>query len=139
MTARAPQQGAPPAEPVSWLRIAVPAYGPTVLVSIGQGAILPLVALSARDLGASVGLAAFVVALVGLGQLVGDLPAGALAARIGEQRALVLSLITGRNSPVVNSSIVELMVLRRSSRDALSLNCSSPRRASRSGREDEWR
>jgi MFS family permease len=69
--------------------IAVPAYGPTLLVSIGQGAILPLVALSARDLGAGVGLAAFFVGLIGLSQLLGDLPAGALAARIGEQRALV--------------------------------------------------
>lgn len=75
--------------PVRWRSIVVPAYGPTVLVSIGQGAILPLVALSARDLGAGIGTAAFVVALIGIGQLVGDLPAGALAARIGEQKALV--------------------------------------------------
>ncbi|HEV2927472.1 MAG TPA: MFS transporter, partial [Propionibacteriaceae bacterium] len=67
----------------------MPAYGPTLLVSIGQGAILPLVALSARDLGAGVALAAFFVGLIGLIQLLGDLPAGALAARIGEQRALV--------------------------------------------------
>jgi len=67
----------------------VPAYGPTLLVSIGHGAIVPLIALSARDLGASVGIAAFMVALTGIGQLIGDLPAGALAARIGEQRALV--------------------------------------------------
>ncbi len=74
---------------VGWRQIAVPAYGPTILVSVGQGATLPLVALSARDLGASVGVAAFVVALIGIGQLLGDLPAGALAARIGEQRALV--------------------------------------------------
>ena len=72
-----------------WRDLAVPAYGPTLLVSIGHGAVLPLIALSARDLGASVGLAAFMVALAGIGQLIGDLPAGALAARIGEQRALV--------------------------------------------------
>ena len=48
-----------------WRDLAVPAYGPTLLVSVGQGRSLPLVALSARDLGASVGLAAFVVALIG--------------------------------------------------------------------------
>jgi MFS family permease len=72
-----------------WRQIAVTAYGPTLLVSIGQGAILPLVALSARALGASVATAAFFVALIGIGQLVGDLPAGALAARIGEKRALI--------------------------------------------------
>src|SRR4051794_1775428 len=77
------------AETVRWRSLAVPAYGPTILVSVGQGAMLPLVALSARDLGASLGVAAFVVALIGIGQLLGDLPAGALAARIGEQKALV--------------------------------------------------
>lgn len=78
---------------MNWRRIALPAYGPTLLVSVGQGAVLPLIALSARELGASVGAAAFVVALVGVGQLVGDLPAGALAARIGEQRALVAACV----------------------------------------------
>lgn len=78
-----------PTPTVRWRTIAVPAYGPTILVSVGQGATLPLVALSARDLGASVGVAAFVVALIGIGQLLGDLPAGALTARIGEQKALV--------------------------------------------------
>jgi MFS family permease len=92
---------APPSDPaasqapatVRWRDIAIPAYGPTGLVSIGQGAILPLVALSARGLGGSVSLAAFIVALTGIGQLIGDLPAGALAARIGEQRALAAACL----------------------------------------------
>ena len=82
-----------PAETFSWRQVAVPVYGPTLLVSIGAGAILPLVALSARDLGASIGVAALVVAMLGIGQLVGDLPAGALAARIGERRALILACL----------------------------------------------
>ena len=69
--------------------LAITAYGPTLLVSVGQGAILPLVALSARELGATVGQAALIVALIGVGQLIGDLPAGALAARIGERPALI--------------------------------------------------
>jgi MFS family permease len=86
-----PSRGELPPETVPWRSIALPAYGPTVLVSIGQGAILPLIALSARSLGASVTVAALVVALTGIGQLIGDLPAGALAARVGEQRALVLA------------------------------------------------
>jgi MFS family permease len=70
--------------------IAVPAYGPAFLGAIGTGAITPVVALTARGLGGSVGVAALVVALLGVGQLVGDLPAGALAARIGEKRTLLL-------------------------------------------------
>jgi MFS family permease len=79
----------PSPELVRLRSIAVSVYGPTLLVAVGQGAILPLVALSARALGASVGTAALIVALIGLGQLIGDLPAGALAARIGERRALI--------------------------------------------------
>jgi MFS family permease len=69
--------------------IAVPAYLPAVLYGMGQGAVAPAIALSARDLGASLGLAGLVVAVLGVGQVCGDVPAGALAARVGEQRALL--------------------------------------------------
>lgn len=74
---------------IGWRRLAVAAYAPTTIVGIGHGAVLPLVVLSARDLGAGVGTAALIGGLLGVGQLVGDLPAGALAARFGEKRALV--------------------------------------------------
>jgi MFS family permease len=48
-----------------------------------------VVALSARDLGAAVATAGLVVAAAGLGQVVGDIPAGALTTRIGERRAML--------------------------------------------------
>ncbi|MEJ7832180.1 MAG: MFS transporter [Nocardioides sp.] len=70
--------------------VALTAYGPTVVSSIGHGAVLPVLALRARDLGADVSTAAFVVALLGLGMLVASLPAGAVVARIGERRTLFL-------------------------------------------------
>ncbi|KUG51525.1 MFS transporter [Serinicoccus chungangensis] len=71
--------------------VALPAFAPTVVNAVGLGAITPVLALLARDLGASVGEAAFVVALLGVGSLLGALPAGALVARIGERRAMVLA------------------------------------------------
>ncbi|MDX6277344.1 MAG: hypothetical protein QOJ72_1472 [Nocardioidaceae bacterium] len=71
--------------------IAIPAYGPVFFSAIGTGAIIPVIALTARDFGASVGTAALMVALLGLGQLIGDVPAGAIAARFGEKRALLLA------------------------------------------------
>ena len=80
-----------PAEPFLLRRIALPAYGPTVLASLGHGAVLPVLALSARALGASVGVAALTVALLGIGQLAASLPSGALAARVGERRALMVA------------------------------------------------
>lgn len=73
--------------------IAVAAYGPTLLGSTGAGAVTPIIALSGRELGASVGVAALLVAAMGVGQLVGDLPSGALAARIGERRALLVAAL----------------------------------------------
>jgi MFS family permease len=69
--------------------IAVAAYAPTVVSSIGYGAVTPMIALRARDLGASVGMAAFIVALFGLGMMVTSLPAGAVVARLGERRTLM--------------------------------------------------
>lgn len=68
-----------------WVRV----YLPALLYGLGQGAIAPIIALSARDLGASVGSAGLIVALLGVGQVLADVPAGALAARIGERRAML--------------------------------------------------
>lgn len=71
--------------------VAVPAFAPTIVNAVGHAAVLPVLALLARELGASVGQAAFVVALLGLGSLVASLPAGALVARLGERRGLALA------------------------------------------------
>ena len=51
-------------------RIAVSAFGPSLLFGLGEGAILPVIALSARDLGASVPVAALVVTMIGIGSLI---------------------------------------------------------------------
>jgi len=69
--------------------IAVAAFGPTLLFGIGQGAILPVVALSARDLGASVAVAALIVTLIGLGSWFFNLPASLVTLRFGERWSIV--------------------------------------------------
>ncbi|KRF34883.1 MFS transporter [Nocardioides sp. Soil805] len=70
--------------------IALAAYGPSVVNAIGHGAVMPVLALRARDLGADVSTAAVVVALLGVGSLLASLPAGALVARLGERRVLTV-------------------------------------------------
>src|SRR5690606_20545447 len=70
-------------------RLAVPAFGPTLMFGLCEGAILPVLALSARALGASSAVAGLIVALVGLGSLLGNLPAAELTTRFGERRAMV--------------------------------------------------
>ncbi|WP_426979153.1 MFS transporter [Pseudarthrobacter sp. O4] len=75
--------------PFSLRSIAVPAFGPALLFSIGEGAILPVVALSARDLGASVAVAALIVTLIGLGSWFFNLPASLITLKFGERWAIV--------------------------------------------------
>ncbi len=67
----------------------IPAYGPSIVSSIGHGALMPVLALRARDLGADVSTAAAVVGLLSVGMLLASLPAGALVARVGERNAMV--------------------------------------------------
>jgi len=81
--------GTPGAEEFSLRSIALPAFGPSAIWSIGAGAVLPVVALSARGLGASVGLAALFVGITTLSEFAAAIPAGVLVERIGERRALV--------------------------------------------------
>ncbi|EWM46263.1 major Facilitator Superfamily protein [Bordetella holmesii 70147] len=69
--------------------IAIPAFGPSLLYGVSNGAILPVIALSARDLGASMAASGFIVALVGVGSLVSNIPAALFTARHGELRSMV--------------------------------------------------
>ncbi|GAA4885243.1 MFS transporter [Serinicoccus chungangensis] len=104
--------GADAADPGFRLRdVALPAFAPTVVNAVGLGAITPVLALLARDLGASVGEAAFVVAVLGVGSLLGALPAGALVARIGERRAMVLAGVADALALVVVALAPSLAVL----------------------------
>ncbi len=76
-------------QPFSLRSIAVAAFGPTLLFGIGQGAILPVVALTARDLGASVAIAALIVTLMGLGSWLFNLPASLVTLKFGERWSIV--------------------------------------------------
>jgi len=69
-------------------KIAIPAFGPSVLYGISNGAILPVVALTARDLGASVAVAGLIAALIGIGSLLSNIPSALLTERYGEKHAM---------------------------------------------------
>ena len=71
--------------------IAPSVFLPALVYEIGTGAIAPVIALLALDEGASTRTAAFMFAVLNLGQVLGDLPAGALADRVGDRRAMVVA------------------------------------------------
>ncbi|MDT8913089.1 hypothetical protein [Amycolatopsis sp. PS_44_ISF1] len=67
--------------------VAVAVYGPAALFGLAEGAMLPVVALSAIDRGATTPVAALIGALLGIGSLVMNIPAGVLATRVGERKS----------------------------------------------------
>ncbi len=81
---------APPAQqPFRLSSLTVSVYLPTFLFSIGEGVVLPILPLFARERGASVAAAALVVAMRALGTLLLDLPSGVVVSRFGDKGAMV--------------------------------------------------
>ena len=68
-------------------------YLPTFVFACGQGAVIPIVALTALDLGASVAVAGAAVAVKGIGTMVFDVPAGNFVARFGERKAMLMATV----------------------------------------------
>ncbi|MDR0782231.1 MAG: MFS transporter [Propionibacteriaceae bacterium] len=74
-------------------RLIVSAYGPTFFSTIGYGALIPLIPLTALQLGASVPLSALVTGLMGVGTVVSDLPASWVTTKLGEKRSIILACL----------------------------------------------
>jgi MFS family permease len=83
-----------PSSPVtdfSLKSIAVAAFGPSILFGFSQGAMLPVIAISAIDRGANLAVASLVVSMLGIGSLVTNIPSGVITTRFGERRSMVLA------------------------------------------------
>jgi MFS family permease len=78
-------------EPFRIQSLTTTVFLPNFLFAVGQGAVIPVIALLALELGASTALAGAIVALRGLGTMAFDVPAGVLVARVGEKRAMVVA------------------------------------------------
>jgi MFS family permease len=83
---------------------------PALCFEIGIGAITPMVAVRGVELGASLGGAGVLAALLAVGQIAADGPAGALAARIGDRRALLIAAVVSAVA-LVGSALASSPVL----------------------------
>jgi MFS family permease len=62
---------------------------PAMIYEIGNGAVAPVLVTTATGLGASTGMAAFSVSLLGIGRVLGDVPAAWIADRFGDRRSML--------------------------------------------------
>src|SRR5690606_34380141 len=81
--------------PFRWSQIVIPAFGPSLLFGIANGAILPVIALSAIALGASHAMSGVIAALIGFGSLMCNIPAAMIISRFGERRSLMGAAVVG--------------------------------------------
>jgi MFS family permease len=75
--------------PFSFRSVALAAFLPTLLFSIGEGAIIPIIPIAAGNLGASLAIAGLISAMVMVGELVGDIPSGWVVSRFGERPSMI--------------------------------------------------
>ncbi|GHD48564.1 MFS transporter [Mycetocola manganoxydans] len=69
--------------------VAIVVFVPTLLFSIGEGALIPLIPIAATNLGASLAIAGVIAGMLMIGELAGDIPSGWLVSRIGERTAMI--------------------------------------------------
>ncbi|GAB3588873.1 MFS transporter [Calidifontibacter terrae] len=92
-------------------RLALPAYGPSLLFGLGEGAALPVIVLTARHLGSSVPEAALIVMLIDVASLFCNVPASIVTARFGERWSIVGAAATAAVSALVCWAATELWML----------------------------
>jgi MFS family permease len=71
--------------------VAIAAFAPATLFGLAEGAMLPAIAPSAFDRGASPSIVALLGALLGIGSIVTNIPSGILATRVGERKAMLIA------------------------------------------------
>lgn len=94
-------------------RFAPMIYGPTVLFSLGEGAVVPIIPVIATSLGADIATASLIGAALVLGQLCGNLPAGWAVMRFGERITMVAAgviALAGVGLLAIAATIATLMV-----------------------------
>ena len=68
----------------------LPVYVPTVLLSLGEGLLLPILPFYALTFDVSFGMAALVIAAAGIGTMLADVPAGLVLGRLGLKPTMLI-------------------------------------------------
>jgi MFS family permease len=87
---------------------------PSLLFGIAIGVALPIIPTSATRLGGDLATAGFVAALLPIGKIIADIPAGALASRVGDDSAMIMAAVVGLFAFVGAATAGHLLLLEAS-------------------------
>jgi MFS family permease len=71
--------------------LTLPVFLPVVVTEIGNGSAAPVIPITTIQFGGSTAIAALMVALLGIGRVLGDIPASLLAERLGDRRSMMVA------------------------------------------------
>jgi len=91
--------------------LAVPVYLPSLLFSIGESGLIPLIPASAERMGADIPTAAMVAGLVLIGTLVADLPAARIVNRFGERLSMIWAAFIAAAGVVLSLNAVNIWMI----------------------------
>ncbi len=74
-------------------KIALAVYLPSFLFAAGESAVIPVIPVIAKEVGADLAMAGVVAAMLTVGIVVGDIPSGSFVARVGERVAMLWSSV----------------------------------------------
>ncbi|MFT4186278.1 MAG: MFS transporter [Micrococcaceae bacterium] len=97
-------------EKFSLKKIAVPAFGPSILFGAAEGAIYPVIPTTSTNLGASLALASLIVSIIGIGSLLANVPASLFTFKYGEKKAIIVASIISAIAMVLFLSVKNLLV-----------------------------
>lgn len=86
-------------------KLLLPVYIPTLLLSLGQGILIPTLPLYAKSLGVSFALVSMAVGASGIGTLLADIPSGILLERLGRRR----TMLAGCSAVAITCLLVPLL------------------------------
>ena len=75
------------------LRLILPVYIPTLVISFGRGMLIPILPLYASSFDVSYRWIGLVIASQAIGNILGDLPGGILSSRIGHKTTMLLGMV----------------------------------------------
>ena len=73
--------------------VALAAFLPSLVFSIGEGAIIPIIPVIASNLGADLAAAGLIAGMIMVGRLIGDIPSGWITSKIGERMAMIYAAL----------------------------------------------
>ncbi|WP_300768202.1 MFS transporter [uncultured Bifidobacterium sp.] len=92
-------------------RLFVPIYIPAILFATGEGALIPVVPLTAKALGAGLAGAGLISGLLMIGVVLGDIPSGYAVSRWGETFAMRMAAVIAIASAIACRMATNLVVL----------------------------